>query len=240
MTLLRWAEVDRETLGAAMPEALIVLPVGAIEQHGRHLATGTDALLASTVAERAAAEAAGQASRTIVLAPGLPFGASNHHLPFGATLSLTAETLLAVLLDLLRSVATSGGRRLVLVNGHGGNVGVCHAAAAAASSRHGIVVAHVNYWRMLGKDVAPGHAGELETSLVAAVRPDLVRTAAARPDVPEVAGVDGVDIHDPGIWGRLDGYTDRPESADASKGATSLQEIVSGLSRRLVELATIL
>ncbi|HEX3780922.1 MAG TPA: creatininase family protein [Pseudonocardiaceae bacterium] len=122
-SVLRWAELTREQLGAILPEALVILPIGATEQHGPYLATGTDALLASTVAGRGAALAAPRAGRRLVLTPALPIGASDHHFPFGGTLSLRQETLLAVLGDLARSVARSGGRRLVLVNGHGGNQG---------------------------------------------------------------------------------------------------------------------
>lgn len=248
MTLLRWADVSRETLNDALPEALVVLPVGATEQHGRHLATGTDALLAATAAERAAELAAERAARPIVLAPALSFGASDHHLPFGGTLSLTPETLLAVLLDLLRSVAASGGARAVLVNGHGGNVGVCHAAAAAASSRHRLAVAHVDYWRFAtdGDGAAaanvPGHAGEFETSLVAAVRPHAVGPVPPRAKpLPETDGAPAprpkaVTVHDAALWTAIDGYTDHPERATAEHGAAWLDTVVAGLSDCLTDL----
>ena len=243
MTLLRWADVSRETLNEALPEALVVLPVGATEQHGRHLATGTDTLLAATAAERAAELAADRGNRTLVLAPVLPFGASDHHLPFGGTLSLTPETLLAVLVDLLRSVAADGGRRVVLVNGHGGNVGVCHAAAAAASTRHRLAVAHVDYWRFAVDDPAggvPGHAGEFETSLVAAVRPHAVGTVPPRTHpLPEATGAPkpkGVTVHDPALWTAVDGYTDHPERATAEHGAAWLDTVVAGLAACLAGL----
>lgn len=237
MTVVNWSDVSRQVLAELLPEALVVLPVGATEQHGYHLATGTDALLAATVALRAAAEAEKDSPRPLVVAPALPFGASDHHLAFGGTLSLTPETLLAVLIDLLRSVSVDGGRRVVLVNGHGGNVGVCHAAAAAASSRHEIAVAHLNYWRMAGPEVAPGHAGEFETSLVSAVRPELIDTPQPRERAPVVAAVDGVDIHDAKIWNAMDGYSDHPEQADTARGEARLGQIIAGLAERLVELA---
>lgn len=242
MTLLRWADASRETLNEVLPEALVVLPVGATEQHGPHLATGTDALLAATVAERAATLAAETAARPLVLAPALPFGASDHHLPFGGTLSLTPETLLAVLLDLLRSVAEDGGARVVLVNGHGGNVGVCHAAAAAASTRHRLAVAHVDYWRFAADDPAggvPGHAGEFETSLVTAVRPDAAGPVPPRahplPE-PATAKPKGVTVHDAALWTSIDGYTDHPERATAADGAARLDTVVAGLAACFAEL----
>lgn len=241
MTLIRWAEADRETLNQALPEALVILPVGATEQHGRHLATGTDALLAATTSERAAELAEAAAGRPIVLAPALNVGASDHHRPFGGTLSLAPETLLAVLLDLARSVAASGGRRLVIVNGHGGNSGLCSAAAAAASARHDIAVAYLDYWCGVADEAGvPGHAGEFETSLVLALRPELVSAAKPRDDVPAPPTVPHADLHSARIWRDIDGYTDRPERATAEQGEQRLDAIVSVLAQRFVEFARVL
>lgn len=238
MTLLRWAETDRETLRRILPEALVVLPLGATEQHGPHLPTGTDALLAATVAERAAERAAPASSRPLVLAPPLPFGASDHHLPFGGTLSLTPETLLQVLLDLLRSVAAAGGRRLLLVNGHGGNTGVCHAAAAAAAARHDLTVAHLDYWHVATEGgQVPGHAGEFETSLMLAVRPELVRAPTPRGQAPQRPDVPGVQLHAAQVWRAIDGYTDHPERADADGGRRRLDQLTAALAERLQDLA---
>lgn len=234
MTLLQWPATDRETLKQVLPGALVVLPIGATEQHGKHLATGTDALMAATTAQQAAQQAAELSPRPIVLGPTMPFGASDHHLPFGATMSLSAETLHSVLLDLLRSVSVSGGRRVVLVNGHGGNIGTCHSAAAAASTRHDLAVAYVDYWRFAG---SPGHAGEFETSLVAAVQPDWVGKAEPREGVVDMPVVADVDIYSSGLWKTIDGYTDRPELASAQQGTQRLSAIVDALADRLIELA---
>jgi creatinine amidohydrolase len=234
MTMLRWNETNRTELSAVLPEALVVLPIGATEQHGPHLATGTDALIAATVCERAAS----MSSATIVLAPPLPFGASDHHMEFGATLSLTAETMLAVLLDLIRSVAVAGGRRMVIVNGHGGNVGLAHAAADAAAVRHDIAIAQLAYWQVGGFD--PGHAGQFETSVVMAIDPSLVS-----PDLPpdhqlNLTGVANVAQHRADIFRQLDGYTDRPSRANAAQGKQWLDQIVAGLATRFTELARVM
>ncbi|GAA1583808.1 creatininase family protein [Kribbella hippodromi] len=148
MTLVRWQHGNRSELGELLPEAIVVLPLGATEQHGPHLATGTDWILAEAASVRAASLVHERAARPLVVAPVLPFGASDHHLPFGGTLSLSAETLLAVLLDVARSLRADGARRVLLVNGHGGNTGVCHAAAATASTRYHLNVAHIDYWNL--------------------------------------------------------------------------------------------
>lgn len=150
MTFVHWAETTREELAALLPEAVVVLPVGATEQHGPHLATGMDAL----AAERLAAAGAERAARAggVVLTPALAFGASDHHLPFGGTLSLSAATLARVLGELIASAATSGARRLLVLNGHGGNSAVCAQAAADGARRHGIVAAAADYWALAAPD----------------------------------------------------------------------------------------
>jgi len=240
VTAPRWAETDRETLRRLLPDALVLLPIGATEQHGRHLATGTDALLAATTCERAADAAAGTATRPLVLAPALPFGASDHHLEFGGTLSLTPETLLAVLADLARSVAAQGGRRMVVVNGHGGNVGVCRSFAGLAATRYGLSVAYLDYWRLAGADPrVPGHAGEFETALMLAVRPELVRPAEPR-EAPDPPSIVDVELHTMDTWRVIDGFTDHPERADAERGRRWLDTIVTAMADRFVELARIL
>jgi creatinine amidohydrolase len=244
--VLRWAELNREELGAVLPEALVILPIGATEQHGPALTTGTDTLLASTVAGRGAALAAERARRPLVIAPAIPVGASDHHFPFGGTLSLRQETLLAVLGDLARSVARSGARRLVLVNGHGGNQGVCQAAAAEAASEYDLAVAYLDYWQLAsdpggatspGHDSIPGHAGEFETSLVLAVAPELVGPRPARPQPPTVPVIPNVQIHTAATWRAIAGYTDDPARADAERGNRWLTQCVDGLADRLVALA---
>ncbi|MEV1171723.1 creatininase family protein [Nonomuraea sp. NPDC049784] len=231
--ITRWTELGRERLTEMLPDSLVVLPVGAVEQHGPHLPTWTDALLVTTVVERALQAT----SARTVLAPTVMTGASDHHLPFGGTLSLRPETLLAVLLDLARSVAECGGRRLVLVNGHGGNRGVCTDAASAAVVRYGLSTAYLNYWDMAGE--TPGHAGVLETSAVLALRPDLVqelpdRTAPAIPQVPNVL------VQPATFWRDVNGYVEDPSRATAAQGEKWLEAAVTTLAARLSDLEHVL
>lgn len=236
----RWADLDRAALGRLLGEAVTVLPVGAVEQHGPHLPTSTDIRIATAVAEAAADAAAEQHSIPVVLAPGVCFGASQHHLGFGGTISLRAPTLLAVLTDVLASIAVGGGRRVLIVNGHGGNVGICHAAAASAAHEHDpMVVAHVDYWSLLpvGRGV-PGHAGRFETSLMMAItgvdHAAAAPAAARRPEAPELPGV---QVHAQRRWREIDGYTDDPASATREDGQAVLEELTSRLAERIVALA---
>jgi len=244
VTVWTWQETNRERLATVLPEALVVLPVGTVEQHGPHLPTGTDALIAGAVAARAADLAAATAVRDLVLAPALPFGASDHHLTYGGTLSLSPETTAAVLDDLARSVAADGGRRLVLVNGHGGNRGACHSAAATAATRHRLSVAYLDYWELFDHERfaadapnVPGHAGRFETALVAHLRPELLGAVPDRTAQPAVPAPPGVTVHTPTLWRDIDGYTDRPADASAADGAAWFGALTEALADRLVTLA---
>lgn len=252
MTILHWAQTDRDLLNETLPEAVVLLPMGATEQHGPYLPTGTDHLLAGWVAERAAAQAEESAERTLVIAPTLPIGASDHHLPYGGTLSISAQTLLAVLTDVLQSMAISGARRVVLINGHGGNTGICHAAAAVASSANQrsveagpeVAVAHLDYWSMLpaedttiDRPLVPGHAGMFETSMILAMDPALVRVrSTARADIEGIAAPEGITVHAAAHWAATDGYSDHPEAGTEDVGARLSAEIITALSGKLAEL----
>src|SRR5256886_14469810 len=115
----RLVEMTRSEANEAAPESLLVVPLGATEQHGPHLPVGTDSVLVEAVAERAALVL--RDSFPVVLAPTLPVGSSAHHIPFGGTLSMTSLSFYGVLMDIGRSAALGGFRRMFYLNGHGGN-----------------------------------------------------------------------------------------------------------------------
>lgn len=165
-----WAEMSAPELRrAADGGAVAVWPIGATEQHGGHLATGFDLVAAEAVCR----EAERRAGDVVVLLPGMPFGASEHWLPLGATLSLRPTTLVTVLEDVIRSTAEADFRRLLVVNGHHGNRGPL--LTALGSPRDGMRVEAVSYWDLLDPDELRrrcraddggiGHAGEVETSI---------------------------------------------------------------------------
>jgi len=240
MGFQRWEQLTRDELASLIPRAVTVLPVAAIEQHGPHLATATDALLVTEVARRACAQAGRLVD--VVLAPTQCFGASDHHLPFGATLSLTTQTLHTVLMDLARSVQRAGGRRLLLLNGHGGNAPTCAAVAALAAREHDMLVASCAYWDLARAPADmpfPGHAGVAETSLVLAVRPRLVHLDLARPSPAPapMPTVPGLHVEDPAFWQRIDGFTDDPRAASAAVGEKVLDDCCTTIGRLISSLA---
>src|SRR3954454_13005620 len=101
-----FAELNREQLREAAPESLAVIPLGATEQHGPHLPTGTDYFTVESLAREAATIASEHAP--IIVTPALPFGSSDHHFVFGGTLSLSTETYYRVLRELVESLVTDG------------------------------------------------------------------------------------------------------------------------------------
>jgi creatinine amidohydrolase len=258
MSVHYWHEASRSELAEVLPEALVVIPVGALAQHGPHLPTGTDTLIVRTVVDLAVEQVAARSERPLVVVPALSFGASDHHLPFGGTLSLSAATLSSVLVDLVASVSRSGGRRILFVNAHEGNSHPCGTAAAIAADRHGVAAAHTDYWDLFERPVlggpavyppVPGHAGEFETSLVLALYPDLVAAAprgtgagpgvVAAPGDPITDTVPGMAVHDPELWRELDGWTDDPSRADPDQGKLWLQNCADALADRITDLTTV-
>jgi creatinine amidohydrolase len=229
--VLRWGDLTREELAVLAPHALVVVPVGSTEQHGPHLPTSTDAALVTAVAERAAAAA--EAPETILLAPTLAYGASQHHLPFGATLSLRAPTLAFVLADLAASAAASGCRRLFFLNGHGGNHATCTQVARDAALEHGLVVAAASYWDLIGE--LPGHAGHFETSLSLALGVEVREARPAPERIPPPAR--GLVLSRPDHWQRIDGFTDDPREATAEAGAGLLEACARAAAAAFAETA---
>ena len=181
----RYAELTSSSVAALPADTVVVQPVGAIEQHGPHLPLATDALIAESVAAAAVA----QASAPCWQLPTLAYGKSNEHLGFPGTISLSTETMLAMCRDVGRSLARAGIGKLAFVNGHGGQPGLLETAARDIRAETGLQVFTVTPMR-LGPppglaiaDAAFGiHGGELETSLMLALAPELVHMESAAPD----------------------------------------------------------
>ncbi|WP_446222769.1 mycofactocin biosynthesis peptidyl-dipeptidase MftE [Nocardia sp. IBHARD005] len=148
---------------------ILVIPLGATEQHGPHLPLSTDSDIASAVCRGVAAERS-----DVLIAPALAYGASGEHAGFAGTLSIGQAALELLVVELCRS-ATDTFSRIVLVNGHGGNVeALRRAVALVRSESRDVRVFSPGY----GGDP---HAGRTETSIQLALSPDLVRTELAEP-----------------------------------------------------------
>ncbi len=160
-----------------------LLPVGAVEQHGHHLPLDVDSFDADYLARRVAA-GCGE-PRPLVL-PLIPYGVSYHHEDFPGTLSVSNETLARLVYEVGMSAARNGIRKLVIINGHGGNAATLHFAAQTIN-RDAHIFTCVDSGETSDTDVeaiteTPGdvHAGEIETSTALALRPHLVRMEDAK------------------------------------------------------------
>src|SRR4051812_17830777 len=113
-----YSSQDHATIGREAEKKVVILPLGAMEQHGPHLAVSTDTDIVTMVAM--AAEQ--RLPEKVVLCPTMSFGSSHHHLSFGGTMSLSPVIYTQVIVDLVSSLLKDGFRRIVLLNGHGGNI----------------------------------------------------------------------------------------------------------------------
>lgn len=172
-----WAELTRSELAAARDAgALVVIPVGATEQHSEHLPVGTDTLTAG----RLSLLAANACSHPVLVAPTIATAFSPHHAAWPGTLTVRLGTLSALIGDITESIARTGFHRQLLVNGHGGNRGPLMAISTELITA-GRQVGYVDYFAPAAKDIAAiltgakggvTHAGEAETALVMALEKD--------------------------------------------------------------------
>jgi creatinine amidohydrolase len=164
-------------------KTLVLIPFGSMEQHGPHIPNGQDTMVATTITE-AALEKTGDEISVLVL-PAIPIGHSPEHMDYPGTLTFSAETYLAVIKDICTSVAHHGFKKIVLVNGHGGNPPAMTAASFDLRWTHGLHIFLFNAWAFIPfmtedqlKREAPKnidfHGGELETSVMLALDPELV------------------------------------------------------------------
>jgi creatinine amidohydrolase len=242
-----FAELNREAMREIAPQALAVLPLGATEQHGPHLPSGTDTLAVESIA-RDAAEIAAR-SIPVMLTPALPFGSSAHHLVYGATLSLSTETYYKVLCDLLESLVQDGFSKIFLLNGHGGNHELAQLAARDVALRQPVRIAAGSYWTIAwealtaagahGNRRLPGHAGDFETSVILSLRPELVSErkphrddyTSSDPRRPEAAWRH--EKH--GFWTDIEGFTDSPDQANAARGSEFRKIICGSVANAFLE-----
>ena len=188
-----WADLKSpDFLQLDRSRAIAVLPLGATEQHGPHLPLSVDSDLAQQVLASALELARAQSLGASVLAlPLQPVGFSPEHAKFAGTLSLRSTTLIQLWTELGEAVHASGVNKLVLLNAHGGQVGALDLVARDLRNRLGMLVVSVNWFGLpLGDDVRGlfsahehrfgSHAGDIETSMMLAIKPDLVDMPAAQ------------------------------------------------------------
>jgi creatinine amidohydrolase len=208
--------------------AIVLLPLGSPAPHGPHLPFDTDTTIASEVARRTA----DALERDVVLAPPLAYGASGEHQHFPGTLSMGTEALHVVIVELARSLRT-WAPRLVIVNGHGGNV------PALGDAVHQLVAeGHDAAWVPCGLPGGDAHAGRDETSMMLRLRPQEVAPQRPVGSLEPIGRLmprlmrDGVRAIAP------DGVLGDTRSADAELGERLLSEMTASAVRRIEAAST--
>ena len=243
---MTWQEID-----AVNRATVVVATFGAMEQHGPHLPLQTDALIGREIARRLDAACDG---RLLVL-PTQWLGLSLHHMSFSGTLTTSVDTFLAMAFDLLGSVARAGFRRILVINSHGGNVSALDLVLTKCREQYPETrMVGVTYWNATAEQLSAlresaiggmGHACELETSLVLATRPDLVRGEQVAPDgrqaVSEFLGKDmlaGGSVSISRHFSEISehGTVGDPRTASAEKGERFFEAIVARLTKLVGEI----
>jgi creatinine amidohydrolase len=242
--------LTRDMIGKAAPNAVFVLPVGAVEQHGPHMPVATDIILSGELCQEAADRAAGQVAAFV--APPFPYGISNHHKPHPGVFSLSAQVFCDVLFELLTCAFESGFRRAAIVNGHNGNDEAIKIVARELNNRMPLTIAATSYWSAAWAELEqagvvdgvpriPGHAGTFETALMLAMHPEFVQKKLLPKTLP--APKNARSKVGPSIFqaetnhGHGPGYSDAPRAATAALGEKTRQACVIGLSGFFIRLA---
>ena len=241
---LRLPEIDRIT-----ETSILIQPVGSIEQHGPHLPFNTDLVIPERTAEELVDRYGDELD--LWLLPSLVYTRSGEHSWAAGTVWLSSHTLLTVLSELARSLSSLPARKLVFLNGHGGNSSLLNVACRDIRSEHGTqtFLMHPMVPPDQGGPSSESeggmgiHAGYLETSLMMHLAPDLVASELPGPVLPESIS-DNVHVRFGGSvtfgWTSddfsADGHIGDPTGASARVGQEVFESTVIHLSRALEEI----
>lgn len=235
--------------------SILVIPVGSLEQHGHHLPVATDSLLVEAVAHAGAERV--HESVPVLVTPTVWSGRSPHHLPFGGTASVETTTLLSALSDIAETTLENGFDALLFLNGHGGNMSVISDAVTEVGDSHpDREILGLTYFHLVEsviEDVRESdvggisHGGELETSLMLHLHPELVerdRIEGTRRDEPYESGRQDLFADGPlAVYRTFDEYSrsgaiGAPELATADKGRQLFEHLDTELGKLLHEIHT--
>jgi creatinine amidohydrolase len=243
---IEWRKLRADELRErARQDAMVILPVGSLEQHGPHLPVEVDSVLGDATARRTAEIIA--RTESVLVLPMLWTGVSEHHMTFGGTITLDLEAFYATIRCICQSLVRHGFRRIVLWNGHGGNDNALRVCADELTPRLGVPIIQFTYWYAAAEAIADIletqdallHACEAETSMMMALRPGLV----AEDRIPLAKTNNTADIKDlvgggvyrwrtlgamssSGVWGN-------PEAASAAKGEQLVAAIAEQIAVKL-------
>ena len=240
-----FAELTQPEIAAQLQRnPFVILPTGSVEQHGPHLPAGTDTLAATIIAHAIAERMDG------LVLPATPFGVTPMHMPFEATITLTPDTYMRVVIETCASTAKHGAKSLLIVNWHEGNIPSLAIAAEALHREHGLSVLTVQACYVAAELYGPQcggltHGGEIEALAVLAARPDLVhldridyssdhqhghkmdrlrRTRAYQPVLTDIRSIAPT------------GWFGEPQHATAEKGQKMLTDIADAIAMEATDI----
>jgi len=240
-----WADLRADEITQLPKETSIaIVPVASMENHGPHLPTGVDIYLSSEVARRAADRAT---TVPAVVTPAIWSGLAEMHMSLGGTVTLDLTTFHALIRCICRSLVRQGFRRVLLLNGHGGNIGALQAICNEIGAEFDIAIATTSYWmlaaepfgRILEDQTSLEHACEGETSMMMRLKPELPLASAFKdaigPTTPTVAEVAGPAVH---RWRAFharssNGAIGNPTRSSAEKGERLLEAAADSVAALL-------
>ena len=238
---LTWEEVN----DAVAARKVVLIPVGAIEQHGRHLPIDMDNLAVTTLCDETARHNAGM----VLSAPPIHYGFNEHNMDFPGTISVEIQHFIDYCFDVGRSLARQGFQRLIWVNGHGSNSALSQLVARRLTNETETLAAAVDWWNLIQETMAEirnsgkggiDHACEMETSVYLYLRPELVYRDRICDEYAHDRG--GPDWLYPDLttsspvffmnnWSRMSesGVNGAPSLASAAKGERFMQDAIAHL-----------
>ena len=249
-----WREMPTTQFGARAADWIAVLPLAAVEQHGPHLPVGVDAFIAEGLIARCAAALPEDSPVTIL--PVQQVCKSNEHVNFPGTVTLDWETTIKSWLQIGESIARAGVHKIVMITSHGGNVAPMDIAARELREHHHMLAVTTSFGRLsnwqniyeYGEVITDIHGGNAETSLMLALRPDLVdMTKAEDFDSHQLAlkaehrhlGLHSSDANIAWLAEDLNpaGVVGDASAASAENGEREIASIVDGFVRLMDEIA---
>ncbi len=221
----------------------VVVPVGSIEQHGPHLPMKHDLASVLYVARKAVERVY---PKVILAPPPLNVGISPHHMNWPGTLTVSNETFMNAIFEVCKSLRKHGICKVILLNGHGGNVPALRLIGFRIRDELKMKVAALSYWDLIPKDLVekvleedacPGHSGEFETSIALVIYPELVRRdlipkGGTRPSYLKFMILDQEEICP-------DGVDLNPSLGSREKGEKLLEIIIDELEKYFLKFVEI-
>ncbi len=248
--VFHWHQLTAPEVSGLAHDSVVVLPTGSTEQHGPHMVTGTDTIL-NDLLQRGLFETPPPEGKFLFL-PTLILGSSEHHVPFGGTLTLPPILYTQVLVAMVRSLIKQGHRRIFLLNSHGGNqspISTALAELAEECTEKEVLLGGASYWsfcRKAWEEELPdltlggsvGHACEIEASLLMVARPDLPLRSLPE-GVPYPAFLkEGWSLAGNFPSMTKEGHIGYPEAATAERGERLFRVAVREVGAFLARFAT--